>query len=80
MRLSWRWGRERKPKMVRTGPGSGGAAKSPSPACGEDGAAGPIVSRALPPGPLPLLYNQCQRLRWWGASVSLVVCGWGVVC
>lgn len=27
MRLSWRWGRERKPKMVRTGPGSGGAAK-----------------------------------------------------
>lgn len=29
MRLSWRWGRERKPKMVRTGPGSGGAAKEP---------------------------------------------------
>lgn len=59
MRLSWRWGSERKPKMVRTGPGSGGAAKSPSPACREDGAAGPIVSWALPPGPLPLLYNQC---------------------
>lgn len=59
MRLSWRWGTERKPKMVRTGPGSGDTAKSPSPACGEDEAAGPIVSWALPPGPLPLLYNQC---------------------
>lgn len=78
MRLSWRWGRERKLKMVRTGPGSGGAAKSPRPASREDRAAGPIVSWALPPGPLPLLYNQCQCV--WGTSVSLVVCGWGVVC
>lgn len=78
MRLSWRWGRERKPKMVRTGPRSGGAAKSPKPACREDGAAGPIVSWALPPGPLPLLYNQCQCVCgvlvsvWW--SVVGVLC------
>lgn len=70
IRLSWRWGRERKPEMAGTGPGSGGAAKSPSPGCREGWPA------RLSPGfclliPLPLLYNLSVNVCIDGVPVAV---------
>lgn len=66
IRLSWRWGRERKPGTAGSGPGSAGATREPQASVQGVQTAGPIVSWALPSDP-HLLYKlvyMCVLMGW----------------